>query len=161
MRRSDRELTDPRALSDVLTRAQVLHLGMCDGGEPYVLPLSFGYVPGPEDGPAGGLLYIHSAREGRKIGILGKESLVAFCAEVDVEVEGGPEACDWTARYRSVVGTGSARIVDDPGEKSRALSIIVGHYAGALPQVPVAQLSGVTVLRVDIDSASGKASVRD
>ncbi|MCJ7619404.1 MAG: pyridoxamine 5'-phosphate oxidase family protein, partial [Anaerolineae bacterium] len=59
MRRAEREIKDREAIEDILRRATVCRLAVCDGNVPYVVPLSFGY--------ADNCLYFHSAREGRKI----------------------------------------------------------------------------------------------
>jgi uncharacterized protein len=161
MRRQDRELDGPEALGDVLQRAQVLHLAMCDGGVPYVLPLSFGYEPGPHGGPVGGVLYVHCATRGRKLEVLAADPRVSFCVETDVVVVGGQRPCDWTARYRSVVGTGTVTFVEDAAEQLKALSLVVGHYSGTVPVVPEDSRTGVVILRVEIASATGKGSSGD
>ena len=58
MRRKDREITDRAEIEAILNEAMVCRIGLADGGEPYVVPLSFGY----EDGS----VYIHSAPEASK-----------------------------------------------------------------------------------------------
>ena len=59
MRRKDREITDRAEIEAILNEAMVCRIGLADDGEPYVVPVSFGY----EDGS----VYIHSAPEGKKI----------------------------------------------------------------------------------------------
>ena len=58
MRRKDRELTDGAEMDEILDKALVGHLGLCDEGEPYVLPMNFAVLKGA--------LYLHCAREGRQ-----------------------------------------------------------------------------------------------
>ena len=58
MRRKDREITDRAEIEAILNEAMVCRIGLADGGEPYVVPLCFGY----EDGS----VYIHSAPEASK-----------------------------------------------------------------------------------------------
>lgn len=42
MRRTDREVAGETEIKAILDRAKVLHLGMVDGGRPYVVPLHYG-----------------------------------------------------------------------------------------------------------------------
>ena len=63
MRRADREIGDVTQKMEVLRRCKVVHLAMVDGHGLYSLPLSFGFqVEGEEL-----TLYLHSAKEGRKV----------------------------------------------------------------------------------------------
>ncbi|HJO06699.1 MAG TPA: pyridoxamine 5'-phosphate oxidase family protein, partial [Chloroflexota bacterium] len=59
MRRKDRAITDPAAIEKILRRADVCRVGMIADGEPYVVPLNFGYRDGK--------VYFHSFSSGRKI----------------------------------------------------------------------------------------------
>ncbi len=62
MRRNDSEITDRKDIDGIIRRCRVCRLAMCDGSQPYIVPLSFGYD--------GSFLYFHTAREGRKIDII-------------------------------------------------------------------------------------------
>ncbi len=64
MRRKDREIVGLEGIESVIRKASICHLAMCDGKSPYVVPLCFGY----DDG----VLYFHSAGEGRKLDALEK-----------------------------------------------------------------------------------------
>lgn len=149
MRRSQCEIRDPAVVEDILERNTHLHLAMSDGGEPYVLPLSYGW--------RGGVLWIHSATEGRKLDVIRAEPRVAFSVVDRVETvrEGLP--CSWGTRYASVVGTGIARIVEDGPELLEGLSVLVERHGGDPAQLP-ASPGGVVVIRVEVATLSGKAS---
>ena len=43
MRRNDREVTDPREIDAILSRAKVCHVAFETDGAPYLLPLNYGY----------------------------------------------------------------------------------------------------------------------
>ncbi len=58
MRRDDREITDLLEIESILYHAIVCRIGLTDGNEPYVVPVSFGYEEGT--------IYFHSAPEGKK-----------------------------------------------------------------------------------------------
>ncbi len=105
MRRAEREITRPEDLAEVLREAGVLFLALQDDPAPYVIPLSFGWEPGR--------LYLHTAREGRKLDLLRRNPAVGFSACAGDQVVAAETACDFSARGRSIVGTGQS---SDTGE---------------------------------------------
>jgi nitroimidazol reductase NimA-like FMN-containing flavoprotein (pyridoxamine 5'-phosphate oxidase superfamily) len=149
MRRTDKEITEREAIDTIIVRSQICRLGLCDDGMAYIVPLCFGY-----DGKS---LYFHCAREGRKIDILEKNNRVCFEFDIDTEVVRGDKACNFSMRYRSVMGEGRAHFVEEGPSKKRALESIMKQYGddGSLGET---DLSKITVFRVDIEHMSGKKS---
>lgn len=154
MRRKDREITEESAIRAILDKAQVLHLAMIDGDRPYVVPLHYGYAL-----TEGRLtLYLHSAREGRKLSVLQQNDRVAFVLETDVSsVSGGDVPCKYGATYASVMGEGRAVILTDPQEKMVALSVLMQTQTGRRFSFTPEMTEGVTVIRVNVDSYAAKA----
>ena len=64
--RREREVTDINEILSILDKAKVLHLGLVDGDEPYVVPMNYGYVM--EDGKL--TVYLHGAKVGRKLDVM-------------------------------------------------------------------------------------------
>ena len=93
-----RKITDINEIEGIIGKAGVCHLGLVDGNEPYVVPVSFGYERGA--------LYFHGNLTGRKIELITKNNRVCFEMEVDVTVKEAEQACDWGTRYLSVIGVG-------------------------------------------------------
>lgn len=157
MRRSDREVTSPGKIREILDACKTCHLAMVDGGLPYVLPLSYGYAM---DG--GTLtLYFHSAHEGRKIDILRKNAAVCFemCREGEpIFAEKSP--CRSGYFYSSVHGFGTATFVLDAQEKCRALSLIMQQQAGMDVCFTAQQAEGVCVFKVVSADFTGKMKAR-
>jgi len=150
MGREDKEM-NAEEIEDVIRRAQVCRIAMCDEGVPYCVPVSFGYC--------NGRIYIHSAKKGRKLDVLRSNRLVCFELDVDVELlRIGDRPCNWTMRYRSVIGLAEAHFVTDREEKRRALSCIVKHYSGEDYYFSDEELEGVEVIRLDIREIRGKRS---
>ena len=150
MRRKDREITDRAAIEAILRRATVCRIGFTGKDGPYVVPMSFGYEAG--------CLYLHSAREGRKIDLLREDPRVCFEVDLDVDVVRKENPCQWSLRYRSVVGFGRAVLVQDPEEKRHGLETILRQH-GAGPSLPPEQgLDGVCVIRIEIQEMTGKQS---
>lgn len=145
MRRKDRVITDPSAMYEILREADVVSVAFNTGEFPYVLPFNF-VLHG--DG-----IFIHCAPEGRKLDLIGRDPRVAFCAAVDIRVE------NTTTRYRSVCGTGIAALVDDDTLKTETLKALAVKYeAPCVFPIPERTLAATRVVRVRIESMSGKQS---
>ena len=148
MRRSERAIAERADLDVILHRAEIVYLAMNEGGKPYVVPMNFGY-----DGTA---LYLHSALEGRKIGILQRQPQVSFAVTADYRSVPAETACGWTARYRSVMGAGVASFLASPEEKARGLDILMAKFGVKPSLYPAATLDRVAVIKVEIRELSGK-----
>ncbi len=152
MRRKDRLVTDKKMLHKVIYEANVCRLGLVDGTAPYIVPLSFGF-----DGEH---LYFHSAPEGRKIDILKANPRVCVEFEQDVQIVKGNKPCSWSTRYFTVIGEGTAELVQDSRQKIHGLNIILRQYdqdSGAYP-FSEQEISTVLVYRITLDSLVGKKS---
>lgn len=154
MRRKDREITDIETIRAILDKAKVLHLAMIDNGRPYVVPLHYGYSL-DDDGLT---LYLHSAKEGRKLDVLQQNDRVAFVLETDVNpVSGGDIPCKYGEAYASVMGEGTAVLLDDPVQKIEALQILMKTQTGREFAFTPAMAESVSVIRVNVDSFTAKA----
>jgi len=153
MRRSDREITDRAEIDAIIRGAEVCHLGMVAGGEPYVVPVSFGY-----DGHS---LYLHTAPKGRKIEPLQGGARVCCQLERGVElVRDARDACRWTFAYESVIGLGTAEELTTPEAKQAGLNHIMRQYSGRDWRMPEGQVVGTRVWRIALDTVTAKRSRR-
>ena len=151
MRRRQQEITDPHELESILHEARVCRIGLVDGTVPYLVPVCYGY--------GNQCLYVHSAREGKKLDIIRKNNNVCFEVDIDVDVVSADDACKWTVKYRSVIGYGKAYLVDDPTEKVTALNSIMEHYSGHDRHDYQEQLVNLAaIIRIEIESMTGKRS---
>lgn len=157
MRKPEREITDPAELQYVLKKAQICRIGMIDDGVPYVVPMNYGIGEG--------CIYLHSSAKGRKAEAMRKSPLVCFEMETDVAIVEAEKPCDWTVRYRSIIGTGTAVFLEDRREKLDALTAIMAHYSedyaseedGGEPAAFREKIVDVvSVIRVDIKEMTGK-----
>ena len=154
MRRSDREITSRAEIDAIIRGSQVCRLGLARGDEPYVVPVAFGY-----DGQA---LFIHTAREGRKIDYFTANSRVCFEFEHNVHLVTHPEqACKWSFQYETVIGHGRVAELTDPQAKSAALNQIMRQYAGPASTFPAEALDATRVWRIAIDTVTGKRSLEE
>lgn len=154
MRRKDRQITEIESIRAILDKAKVLHLAMIDGARPYVVPMNYGYALA--DGRL--TLYLHGAKEGRKLDILQQNDRVAFVLETDVSpVSGGDIPCKYGEAYASVMGEGTAVLLDDPVQKIEALQILMKTQTGREFAFTPAMAESVAVIRVNVDSFTAKA----
>lgn len=122
MRRKDREIKDETEIEFILREATVCRLTFCDGRKPYIAAMRFCYIER--------CLYMHSAKEGRKIELLKKNPEVCFEIDVGVELIRSDSPCRFGMKYKSVVGSGSAHMIDDLDKKKEALNHIMEKYSG-------------------------------
>jgi len=152
MRRGDKEIVDREELHRILDEAMVMRLGMLDGERPYVVPLNFARE--------GDELWFHAATAGRKLDCL--RAAPAVCVEADrfLKLHTGPSACDdWTSHYESVIGFGTAEIVEDTATKLQGLRAIMRKYSERDDwEFTEASVKGIEVVRIRLDALTGKRS---
>jgi nitroimidazol reductase NimA-like FMN-containing flavoprotein (pyridoxamine 5'-phosphate oxidase superfamily) len=151
MRKARQEINDQETLEEILSNQIICRLAMVDGGRPYIIPLNFGYKDG--------CLYIHSAPEGKKIDLLRQNPEVCFEVEDMFEITKGVKACDWSTRYRSVVGYGSVEILSDQESKQQGLEVLMAqHGAPDLREFDPRNMDRMVILKIRITSMNGKHS---
>ena len=151
MRRKDREITDPAVMEAIIRKARVCHLGLSDNGEPYVVPVNFGYRERT--------VFVHCAREGRKLDIIRRNPRVCVTFDVDHELVKGEEAVNWSMKYRSVMAFGTAEILDDDdfAGKTEALDALMSQYSDGAWTYPEKTLLRTSIIRIAVDRMTGKA----
>ena len=139
MRRTDRAVTKPAEITEMMTRCEVLHLALNTDTVPYILPVNFGMEP---DGMT---LYIHGAREGTKYALIEKDNRAGF--ELDcthgLVLENG--MC--SINYESVIGWGYLEDVAEPEEK---------QYRGEDFPYSTAVIPKTRVLRLRVQARTAK-----
>ena len=150
MRRKDKEITDTEAIVSIIRRSTVCRLGMSDDGQPYVIPMSFGYQDGA--------VYFHCAPEGRKIEILRKNPRVCIEFDVDCLLKTGDSACKWGFHFNSAIAFGVAAIIEDYTEKQAGLDIIMRQYSGDVFMYSESAFDKIVVIRVNVTELTGKAA---
>lgn len=153
MRRQDRRITDPAVIRAVLDKCRTLHLGLVEDGRAYIVPLNYGWTE--ENGRY--ILYAHSAAEGRKIDLIRGGADVGFEMETGVEYFDADTACRWGNRYESIIGEGSATLLETPEEKRQALAAIMAHYSARKDYTfEDAMVNLVQVIQIDVTALSCK-----
>ena len=146
------KITEPEEIARILNTAKVLHMGLAVDNEPYVVPMNYGYVL--EDGKL--TLYLHSAVKGRKLDMIRANSKVSFSIDCDRMPFEGRVACQYGLVYSSVMGKGTATIVEDVEEKKQAMSILMKTQTGKDFTFNERLVSIVAVIRIDVAEYTAK-----
>jgi len=157
LRRSDKELSDPDEIEQLLASARIMTVACCLKNQPYLFTVDFVWEPQTRQ------LWFHSASEGRKMDILKANPRV--CVTV-VEDRGYLEGeCDHA--YRSLILEGKAQVVTDLAEKRHGLELLVRKHEPQ-PETVLARLAGdeesvrnIAIVRITVDAMSGKQGPKE
>lgn len=157
MRRSDREITDKDELITLIEKYKVLRLAMCAERGLYIVPMNYGY----EIQDRRLVLYLHSARTGRKIDILKESGEICFEMDGEHELITAENPCKYSNTYESLVGYGTVEFLEGFEAKSYALNQIMKHQAGREFRFTESSVEGTAVFRINVTALSGKRHKRE
>ena len=152
MTKRERQITDRDQIENILNTAKVLHLGLSVNDEPYVVPMNYGCTM--EEGKL--VLYLHSALRGKKLDMIRANPRVFFSLECDLVPFEGQVACQYGLAYSSIMGRGTARIVEDVEEKKKAMAILMKTQTGKDFTFEDRLVSIVAVIRIDVSEYTAK-----
>ena len=152
MTKRELQITDPDQIKEILDTARVLHLGLAVDNEPYVVPMNYGYTM--EDGKL--VLYLHSAMRGRKLDMIRANPKVFFELECDQIPFEGDKPCQYGLSYSSVMGRGTAQIVEDVPEKMKAMTALMKTQTQKDFEFNDRLVSIVAVIRIDVAEYTAK-----
>lgn len=154
IRRKDREITDIHQILEIVGRTKYLHLGLYDGEFPYVVALHYGAEF--QDGVL--TFYLHGAKEGHKLDLIRQNPHVCIELECDAQlIPAGDNACAYGSSYASVIGRGTAQLLDDPNEKIHGLKVLMEHQTGRDFGITPQMASSVAVIRITVPEFTAKA----
>ena len=145
-------ITEPDEIARILNNAKVMHMGLAVDNEPYVLPMNYGYVL--EESKL--TLYLHSAVKGRKLDMIRSNPKVSFSIDCDRMPFEGRVACQYGLVYSSIMGKGTATVVEDVEEKKQAMSILMKTQTGKDFTFEDRLVSIVAVIRIDVSEYTAK-----
>lgn len=155
MRRKDRQVTDFDKIIDIIDRCDCCRLGFWDeeARQVYIVPLNFGYAVEGEKV----ILYFHGAKEGRKIELIRKSPDVGFEMDTNYKVNEADTACEYSARFQSIIGNGKVGLIEDVEGKKLGLDIIMKHVAGRDGwEYPEQMLKNMAVFKLEVEEMSCK-----
>ena len=145
-------VTDPEQIRHILDSGKVLHLGLSVNDEPYVVPMNYGYTM--EDGKL--VIYLHSAVKGKKLEMVRTNPRVCFNIDCDRMPFEGRVPCQYGMVYSSILGRGTAALVEDPEDKMEAMSILMKTQTGKDFTFEDRLVSIVEVIRIDVAEYTAK-----
>lgn len=154
MRRSDREITNKEAIEEFIAEEQILRIAFNDDGDIYIVPINYGYLY--ENGKYS--FYFHGAKAGRKFELSKSKPIVGFEIDGRYKLLENEMACDYSATFQSVIGTGRLQLVDDIEEKKIGLNTLMKQTTQRLEwSYDDKMLEAVAVFRLDVHKISCKA----
>lgn len=153
MRRKDREVTDTKSIADFIAKEQILRIAFYDEGDIYIVPINYGYSFDNQY-----TFYFHGAKAGRKYELAKKTPKVGFEIDGNYTLLTDEAACDFSATFQSVVGTGTLSIVENTEEKLKGLNAIMKQTTSKEEwYYSKEMLEAVAVFRLDVEKMSCKA----
>lgn len=152
MTRRERQVTDINEIIKILDNSKVLHLGLVDGDEPYVVPMNYGYTYENEKLT----IWLHCARQGRKLDVMRANPKVFFEMEYGITPFEGEVACKYGITYSSLMGRGVATIIEDVETKKIALSSLMKAQTGKDFEFEDRMAEVVGVVKIDVIEFTAK-----
>ena len=153
MRRTDKEIVSREEMDGIIRGSHVCRIALAMDNMPYIVPVSFGY-----DGES---IYIHTAKEGKKINYFRNNNNICFEFERNVKLVGDPDnACRWTFSYESVIGFGKIYELESLEQRERGLNKIMFQYSGKDWVFGEDLLKNIRVWKIEITSITGKRSIK-
>lgn len=146
-----RILTSTDEINAIIGKCQVCHVAMVDAdGNPYVLPLNFGF----EDGT----IYFHSSGKGKKIDIMHHHPAicVAFSCDYQLRFQSEDVACSYGMKYRSVLAYGSMNFILEDDLKIKALAVIMKNYSSRGFTFNLPSIKEVCCWSMNVDRFEGR-----
>lgn len=152
MRRKDKVIKNHSTIEFLINKALICRIALSHNDIPYIVPMNFAYKDMN--------IYLHSSREGKKIDIIKKNNKVCFEIDLDKELNPSSIPCNWTMKYYSVIGFGTASFIEDIKEKKNAMNIIMQKYSGKMSWTyPERMIESVLIIKVKINKFTGKKSI--
>ncbi|HMN15033.1 MAG TPA: pyridoxamine 5'-phosphate oxidase family protein [Bellilinea sp.] len=147
MRRVDREMTADFAW-EIFDEAPFATLGLTDGLEPYLLPVSPARI--------GEHIYIHCAPSGRKVDLITANPRAVLNSVSRVN----PVPEDFSTEYASGMFFGALTLVSDETERIDAIRAISERYAASnmanFDAAVAASMHRTLIYRLDVETVTAK-----
>ncbi|MBN2655712.1 MAG: pyridoxamine 5'-phosphate oxidase family protein [Spirochaetales bacterium] len=151
MRRNEKEITDAALIGEILESNRICHVAFVDGDKPYIIPMNYGY--------RNKTIFLHSATEGKKIDIIGRNGNVCLEVSDSIEIKTSESACGFGTEFRSVICKGVIEKITDRHEKTEGLRAIMRQHTGRDSwDIPAAAVDRTAVYKIRTVEVTGKIS---
>lgn len=144
-------IEDKERVEEIISHCDICFVGITDlEGNPYVIPMNFGYRDG--------VIYLHSGPTGSSIDMLERNNHVCITFSVDHELvfQHPRVACSYRMRAKSVICRGRVKFIEDMEEKREALNTIMAHYSSREFVYSDPAVRNVKIWEIPIDSVTAK-----
>lgn len=152
MRRKDREVKEIEEIAQILDKCKTICIAMIDHNMPYVVPMSYGYEL--IDNQL--VLYLHCAKQGRKVEILNCNPTVCFTIFSEGEPLISDTPCHSGYYYSSIIGNGQVEFIEEVEEKRKALNKMFAHQSGKNIDFTDKQAETVCLFKIISEDFIGK-----
>ena len=145
---------------DILANAEYGTLALCKDNRPYSVPVNF--VCSDD------MIYFHGAKKGKKKEFMEHNTYASFSVVEPYSMiqsyfsSSESMACPATHFFKSVICDGKVEIVQEHGEKAKALQLLMeklqpeGHYIPLNSNIYKKMIDATEVFRLNIDEIRGK-----
>jgi nitroimidazol reductase NimA-like FMN-containing flavoprotein (pyridoxamine 5'-phosphate oxidase superfamily) len=152
VREAQRAVYERGAIYRILDEGFVCHVGFAAEGQPFVIPTMYARV--------GDAIYVHGSAASRMLRSLSAGLPVCITVTLTDGLVLARSVFNHSMNYRSVVALGQAVLIDDPGEKLRALQaftekLIPGRWNDAR-QPNEKELKATSILKLPLTEVSAK-----
>jgi uncharacterized protein len=152
MRRTDKEIASREEMDEIIRGSHVCRIALAIDNMPYIVPVSFGY-----DGES---IYLHTAKEGKKINYFESNNNICFEFERNVKLfRDQYNACKWSFSYESVIGFGKIYELESLEHRKKGINKIMSQYSGKEWAFGDDKLINIRVWKINIISITGKRSI--
>lgn len=145
-----KELKKSREEMEEILRNETLgFLGLCQDGQPYVVPLTYAY--------GNGKILFHCAIEGKKLDCIRENPQVCFTVGRQFDaVCRHPQGAQCKEEHESVICYGTARILTDETERWEALNSFNRAILHDAKEIPREAISGCCAVEIAITNMTGR-----
>jgi hypothetical protein len=133
----------------ILQQETIGYLGLAREGQPYVVPLNYGYVDGK--------ILFHCALEGQKLDYIRANPNVCFSVgrqSGTVQRHAGGNPCHVDSE--SVICYGRARILEDPQQRREALNAFNHCFRPSAAEITLEEALGCAMVEIEIAEMTGR-----
>ena len=144
-------IEDQQRVEEIISRCDICFVGITDQeGNPYVIPMNFGYQEG--------VIYLHSGPTGSSIDMLERNNNVCITFSTDHELvfQHPNVACSYRMTAKSVICRGKVGFIEDMDSKREALNIIMKHYSSREFVYSDPAVRNVKIWEIPISSVTAK-----
>lgn len=144
-------IQEKEKVEEIVSRCDICYVGITDlSGDPYVIPMNFGYRDG--------VIYLHSGPTGSALDMLKHNNRVCITFSIDHQLvfQHPKVACSYRMKAKSAICRGKVSFIEELAEKRQALNIIMQHYSSREFVYSDPAVKNVKIWEVPIDNVTAK-----